>query len=410
MFRRLGVVAGSASLALIRQLLVEAGLDAWACSMRSTPWSTARWWRGVGRRDEPRYRLLETPRAYALEASTPPASATRCNAATRSPWRRMFDAAYDEYFRGRVGVDDWLRRASRTRQRARRAALGARRRRDRLALRIGATMLRALPPSLHVERMALADACEAAIAPELPEPLQLQAWLELSCVLADTQKARARRVAERALALARSLDASQPDRFALYHASCRAASAAAQTDDLPAARTLLDELQRIEELSWPAQRLLWGCEAAQWFARMNSDAAAALRLGRRLLALDRERGSHASIAAGNLIDAELRPATLLPAARLGATSSNRARHAAPRRPRIRAHQPGRGAARPRRRGAGAARSHATLVQGGAASTCSTPPPPTLRCSVPRWPAPRRGRTRGVLGDDLRRAEGNARTQ
>ncbi len=186
-----------------------------------------------------------------------------------------------------------------------------------LALRIGATMLRALPPSLHVERMALADACEAAIAPELPEPLQLKAWLELSCVLADTQKARARRVAERALALARSLDASQPDRFALYHALCRAASAAAQTDDLPAARTLLDELQRIEEPSWPAQRLLWGCEAAQWFARVNSDAAAALRLGRRLLALDRERGSHASIAAGNLIDAELAAGDAAAAARLG---------------------------------------------------------------------------------------------
>jgi len=98
---------------------------------------------------------------------------------------------------------------------------------------------------------------------------------------------------------------------------CRAASAAAQTDDLPATSALLDEVQRVEDPSWPAQRLLWGCEAAQWFARMSGDAAQALRLGRRLLALDRERGSHASIAAGNLIDAELAAGDAGAAARLG---------------------------------------------------------------------------------------------
>lgn len=124
-------------------------------------------------------------------------------------------------------------------------------------------------------------------------------------------------MAERPLALARSLDASQSDRIALYHASCRTASAAAQADDLPAALTLIEELQRIEEPSWPAQRLLEGCEGAQWFARMNSDTAAALRLGRRLLALDRERGSHASISTGNLIDVEPAAGDAAAAARLG---------------------------------------------------------------------------------------------
>ena len=47
----------------------------------------------------------------------------------------------------------------------------------------------------------------------LPEALQLQAWIELSCVLADSQKARGRHAAEQALALARRLDARQRDRF-----------------------------------------------------------------------------------------------------------------------------------------------------------------------------------------------------
>jgi hypothetical protein len=236
----------------------------------------------------------------------------------------LFDAAYDEYFSGRIGVDDWLRPTrARSRQRARRLVLGACVGRHRVALRIGTTMLRALPPSLHVERMALADACEAGIDPALPEPLQLKAWIELSCVLADSQKARGRRAAEQALALARRLDAQQPDRFVLHHALCRAASAAAQASDLPAAGALLEESQRLEDPSWPAQRLLWGTEAAQWFARMSGDTADALRRGRRLLALDRERGSHAALPPGNLIDAELAAGDARAAAAWGASSSSR---------------------------------------------------------------------------------------
>ena len=146
----------------------------------------------------------------------------------------------------------------------------------------------------------------------------MKAWIELNCVLADPQKARGRVAADRALALARRLDPAQPDRFALYHALARAASAAAQADDLAAARSLLDELQPLEDPAWPPHRLLWGAEAVQWVARMGGDTAEALRRGHRLLALDRARGSHASIATGNLIDAELAAGHAKAAADLGA--------------------------------------------------------------------------------------------
>ena len=174
------------------------------CSTRWTRWSTARWWRccrsahAVG---EPRYRLLETPRAYALECLDAPASAPALQRRHALAVAALFDAAYEEYFSGRIGVDDWLHHREPDLDNARDALRWARAAGDaEVELRIGTTMLRALPPSLHVERMALADACEARLARDLPEPLQLQAWLELSCVLADTQKARARQAAERALA------------------------------------------------------------------------------------------------------------------------------------------------------------------------------------------------------------------
>ncbi|MFI4929146.1 MAG: ATP-binding protein [Burkholderiales bacterium] len=332
-FRRLGMLAGSASLALIEALLVDGDDDVWAVVDaldtlvdRSLVAVLAP---GDDGNVEPRYRLLETPRAFALECLD------RCGERAALQRRRalavaaILDAAYDEYFSGRVGADDWLHQREPDLDNAREALHWARAAGDtELELRIGTTMLRALPPSLHPERLALADAVEARVV-EQPEALQMKAWIELNCVLADPRKARSRAAADRALAIARRLDPTQPDRFALYHALARAASAAAQTDDLPAARGLLAEMQPLEDPAWPPQRLLWGAEAAQWVARMGGDTAEALQSGRRLLALDRARGSHASIATGNLIDAELAAGHAQAAARLGAElveSLRRTRH------------------------------------------------------------------------------------
>lgn len=332
-FRRLGVLAGSASLALIGQVVADAqeggDLDAWAV-LDALDVLVDRSLVVVllaAEDGEARYRLLESPRAYALElldrAGERPALQRRHALALAD----LFDAAYEEYFSGRVGVDDWLRRREADFDNARDALHWARAARAvEVELRIGATLLRALPPSLHAERMALADACEARVDPALPEPLQLRVWIELNCVLADPQKQRGRVAAERALQLARELEPAERNRFVLYHALCRAASAAAQTDDLPTARALLEELQTIEDPAWPAHRLLWGAEAAQWVARMSHSTADALRLGRRLLALDRERGSHAAISAGNLIDAELAAGDAQGAARSGAALVESLRH------------------------------------------------------------------------------------
>nr|HET7858192.1 winged helix-turn-helix domain-containing protein [Caldimonas sp.] len=321
-FRRIGVFVGSASLECIEQVLVDAdaGLDRWdvidaldVLIDRSLVAVVA-----TADASSVRYRLLETPRAYALErldAAGERAALQRRHALAIAA---QFDAAYAEYFAGKVGVDEWLRRVELDFDDARDALRWARTAGDAdVELRIGTTLLRALPPSLHDERLALADACEARIDDAIAEPLRLQTWIELSCVLADTQKPRARVAAEQALACARRLDAGQGDRFALYHALCRAASAAAQCDDLGAARPLLDEAERLEQPSWPAQRLLWRAEAAQWIARMSGDSAEALRRGRRLLALDRERGSQPVVAMGNLIDAELAAGDPRAAARLG---------------------------------------------------------------------------------------------
>jgi predicted ATPase/DNA-binding winged helix-turn-helix (wHTH) protein len=321
-FRRLGVLAGSASLDLVEALLVDGEDDRWtvldALDTLVERSLVAALPRGDGH-VEPRYRLLESARAFALQCLDRAGERTALQRRHAYAMAAVLDAAYDEYFSGRIGVDDWLHQRAPDLDNAREALHWARAAGDaELELRIGTTMLRALPPSLHDERVALADAVEACIDDGLPLSLQMKAWIELNCVLADPRKARGRVAAERALALARQLDTAQPDRFVLYHALARAASAAAQADDLVAARALLDELQPIEDPAWPPQRLLWGAEAVQWVARMAGDTTEALHRGHRLLALDRARGSHASIATGNLIDAELAAGHAQAAAGLGA--------------------------------------------------------------------------------------------
>ena len=329
-FRRFGVVAGSGSLPLIEQVMTDGtgrgGVDRFAVLdaldtlvdrslVAMLPSDDDR---------EPRYRLLESPRAYALERLEADGERAAVQGRHAHAIAAMFEAAYDEYFSGRVGADAWMRQREPDFDNARDAMQWARREgRVDVELRIGATLLRALPASLHDERMALATALESRLDVDLPAPLQYLGWIEVSCALADTLKQRARQAAENALTLARKLDGAGPDRFPLYHALARCASAAAQGGDLPAASARLDEARALEVASWPAQRLLWGAEAGQWVARMAGDTAGALERGRRLVALDRERGSltgpYAAISAGNLIDAELAAGDARSAARDGAT-------------------------------------------------------------------------------------------
>ena len=327
-FRRLSVMAGSASLALIQQVLTaDAGeLDAWAVLDaldalvdRSLVALLAQEGSADG---APRYRLLESAHVYARERLDEAGERQTLQRRHALSMSAMCDDAYGDYFSGRIGVDEWLLQWAPDLDNARDALAWARAAGDaHTELTIAATLLRALPPSLHAERMTLADACEARLAVgDVPESLRQRVCIELSCAWADTQKLRARDAAQRALGLARRLAPSDraDQRFTLYHALCRWASALAQAGDVAAARAPLDELQALEDPAWPAQRLLWGAEAAQVMARLRGDAHDTLRRSRRLVALDRARGSDASIALGNLVDHELAAGDAAAAARSGA--------------------------------------------------------------------------------------------
>jgi len=329
-FRRFAVVAGSASLELLQALLADAshggdgGLDAWsvldvldALVERSLVAVVVRDPAGT-----PRYRLPESARAFALEQLDAAGERVALQGRHAQAVAGLFDAAYDRYFDGRSGVDDWLLAMAPDLDNARDAIATARGLGDAsVELTIGATLLRALPHSAHGERIVLADALAVRIdspaGAALPAPLRLRVWIELACAWANPSKARALDASRQAVELARVLDAGTADRFPLCHALARAASAAAQAEALASARVLLREAQALEHALWPAHRRLWCAEAAQWVARMSGDTPEALRCGRELLALDRARGSDGATALGNLVDAELAAGDAAAAARSG---------------------------------------------------------------------------------------------
>jgi hypothetical protein len=111
-------------------------------------------------------RARGVPRAPAQDArDAQDAQGNRVRMTTPRPCRRG-DArcAYVEYFSGRVGSDDWMQSRELDFDNAREALQWAPKQGAvAVELRVAATLLRALPSTLHVERMTLAAACDTRV-------------------------------------------------------------------------------------------------------------------------------------------------------------------------------------------------------------------------------------------------------
>jgi predicted ATPase/DNA-binding winged helix-turn-helix (wHTH) protein len=328
-FRRLAVMAGSASLELIQRVVADppgAGeLDDWAVLDalgvlvdRSLVAVLPMDANAADPLAAPRYRLLDSPRAYALERLVAAGEQERLRQRHAQAVAAMFDAEWDNYFSGSVGDDDWLHRMSFDLDNARDALAWAIAAADSTCtLAIAATLLRALPLSLHAERMALVDRCEGLIDPAAPERLQQRAWVQLVARSGNMQRHRGHHAAVRALELARSLHGRQPDPFMLYLALCRFVGSAECVGQADAALAALEELRKLEDPTWPPQRLLYGTNVAACSAAAQGNMEDALRLVRRSIALDRARGTRLSWNDLNLVDFELAAGNAVAAATIG---------------------------------------------------------------------------------------------
>ncbi|HSW27247.1 MAG TPA: hypothetical protein VLJ62_31110, partial [Burkholderiaceae bacterium] len=337
-FRRLGVMAGSASLAFIQEVVAdETGpLDAWAVldalgtlvdRSLVTVLADDDEPRSHEPREplEPRYRLLESARLLAIEqlrAADEEEALRRRHASTLAT---AFDAAWDERWSGRIGALHWASRilpnASHARDAIRWACAADE---PAMVVVIAATLFQALPRSSHAERTALADLCESLAGQVASLPLRLRAWTVAVRPLLHPRQQDSLAVAEKAISLARELNREASDRWPLYSALSQwicAASVVAQ----PAADALRDalaELAVLEQPHWPPQRLVWGLEAMRLghlvVGQGEPDRAAKqLQITRRRLACLEAEGQDTAPSMGILIDAELGCGHTRAAAQLG---------------------------------------------------------------------------------------------
>jgi len=299
--RRLAVFVGSASLPMAQQVATDESIDAWGVldAMgglvdRSLVAVSA----DAG--DSPRYRLLDTPRSFALERLTASGESGAVRARHAVAVRERFDRAQEERWSGRIGIEAWLEDLQLDVDNAREAFAWAREHDPVCAVALCAGIVAVLPESQHSERQAIWEATEPLLAHDIPSELQAHALIEAAEKFGGVRRRQARQYAEEAVARFRALG----HRFMLYRALARLARLAAP-EDAPAAERALAEMRDLELATWPAARLLCGASAEQACASWFGDPLRGLDFSYRLVALEREAGSGTLHGLLCVVDAEL---------------------------------------------------------------------------------------------------------
>jgi predicted ATPase/DNA-binding winged helix-turn-helix (wHTH) protein len=317
-FRRLGVVVGSASLALIQQVAADppgaGAVDEWAvldalCTLVDRSLVTVL----PGEHEAgSRYRLLESPRLFALEQLHEAGETAALRQRHAQAMADAFEAAYPLRFDGSMGLTAWREWLAPDLDNARAACEQALAAGEVLvALRIGATLLPALPVSLHAEQQALVDRLEPLLHADLPLLLQERMCQGIVSTIGSTQASRGRAAAAMQLRAARALQAQAPDPWVLHRALCNEATALTRAGDHAAAAAALAEAMLCALPAWPPQRR-YACAEAQvnlLGAQVDAGAAEAgaelLRLTHQVADLAAAAGADNAGLLGNVVDTQL---------------------------------------------------------------------------------------------------------
>ena len=323
-FRRLGVVVGSCSLQLAQQIAADAAgagpIDAWAV-LDALDVLVDRSLVAVlpGEDDaSPRYRLLESPKAFALErlAAAGEVEATQLRLAHAVS--SLFAEAWEVYMSGRITIRRVHLSLAPDYDNAR-AARALAHCPDSVRLQIAVILQRVLPRAPIGEQLAHAEACEALLEREPSLHLRMVGWLNTaSAWICSRRMQRARAAAERALALARDQERLTGDRCYLYVALGVSAFAMAWNNELDSASATLAEMRALEDLAWATSHVMLRLDVEFAIALFRGDHTERLRVTRERIA--RAPDAHEeTIGMNNLIDAELAAGDVRAAATAGRT-------------------------------------------------------------------------------------------
>jgi predicted ATPase/DNA-binding winged helix-turn-helix (wHTH) protein len=172
-FRRLGVAEGGASLELIRSTATDEMLDEWAVldALSVLVERSLVMLDDSADEAEPRYRLLESPRAYALEKLAAAGEERTIRARHAASTAKRWTIAYEQRQSGLVGIDEWGRRLEPDLDNARAAFAWGCERDASTAVAIAPALLKMLATD-GVARLAVCDAVESVLEDESLSALQ----------------------------------------------------------------------------------------------------------------------------------------------------------------------------------------------------------------------------------------------
>ena len=312
-FRRLAVFAGSSSLEMIRRVVGDATLDGWSV-LDGLGDLVDRSLVAVDTSDSeddttPRYRLLESTRAFALEQLAAVGEEQELRRRHAEALADHFAAQWDAQYRAGVSQRNWVRELLHDADNARSAFAWARASgHAAAALAIGATIMQSRPCAVPFERHAIAEACEPLLEAPVDDRLRLHALVALCNARLLTRTQCIGDATARAVALARGLHATGADPFELYLALAAHAKLCAVTGRMNEARAALAEQQALEDPAWPPQRRIVGLGTLKRVVLMQPGPAAreqSRRLAQGLLDMAVACGQEQGALLSDMMDAEL---------------------------------------------------------------------------------------------------------
>lgn len=316
LFRRLGVLAGSATLELVQQL----GSDA-AEGASPDPWAVVDALDQLIQRsivelvvaDEaspPRYRLLESPRALALEQLALAGEEPQARRRHAQAVLAAFEQDERALLAGSLDVATWRREGEYGFGDVQQALAWARAQADHpLALGLATALLDRVPDPRHLDTRDAVQTCEALLeAPDgtlgISDRLACRAWLTVSLVnFRGPQRSQA--ATTRALERVRRLGLAVEDRFTRYATLCEAARVRVAGLQPEQGDALLDEAQALEDPAWPPVCLRVLPRARAFVAMAHGQPERALHHLRQTLALSLAAGDPSLATRLNIADMEL---------------------------------------------------------------------------------------------------------
>ena len=328
-FRRMAVFVGSAALADILQVAIDAAdlpdatdlpdqwvaLDALSTLVDRSLVSLVPPEQG----DQPRYRLLETPRAYALEqlAAAGEAHAVRRRHA-RAMARRMeplltqglaLDAMVD--FTSRRGADPDLDNLTAA------WAWACQHHESELALQIATILLHELPISSFPQKINIAEASEAMVTAQHPAALRVWLGWGISWHWANIRPQRSLDAARACLAAAREPGTASGHNLRLYCALGIYAQSVTRLETPADLDALLEEMRAVESPAWSLGSRLIGMNCTSTTHMNLGRASQALEMTRQELQISQFLGHNTEFIMASLADMELGAGNAEAAVRIG---------------------------------------------------------------------------------------------